>query len=68
MSREDTTNKKGKPHRDRKNPHAAEEFQKQRHEHNVARGKRVFVADEVEPVQDGVTLAHVWGHWERIPA
>ena len=38
MSREDTTNKKGKPHRDRKNPHAAEEFQKQRHERNAARG------------------------------
>jgi hypothetical protein len=42
MSREDTTNKKGKPHRDRKNPHAAEEFKKQRHERNAARGKQVF--------------------------
>jgi hypothetical protein len=42
MSREDTNNKKGKPHRDRKNPHAAEEFQKQRHERNAARGKQVF--------------------------
>jgi hypothetical protein len=42
MSREDTNNKKGKPHRDRKNPHAAEEFQKQRHEKNSLRPKQKF--------------------------
>jgi len=42
MSREDSNNKKKKPHRDRKSPHAAEEFKKQRHERNLARGKQVF--------------------------
>jgi hypothetical protein len=42
MSREDTTNKKGKPHRDRKNPHAASEFKKQRHERNVSRGPQSY--------------------------
>jgi len=70
MSREDTTNKKGKPHRDRKNPHAAEEFQKQRHERNVARGKQIWVPDVYLPADHPVNSAHVpvqstSGHWER---
>ena len=41
MSREDT-NKKKKPHRERKSPHAAEEFKKQRHEKNSLRLKQKF--------------------------
>ena len=36
------TNRQKKLHRDRKNPHAAEVFKKQKHERNVARGKQVF--------------------------
>ena len=65
MSREDTNNKKGKPHRDRKNPHAAEEFQKQRHERNVARGKQHYVAAAID-TGNGASPAE--GYWERIPA
>lgn len=61
MSREDT-NKKKKPHRERKNPHAAEEFKKQRHERNLARGKQRYVAPAIDTSKD---TSPAEGEWIR---
>ena len=70
MGKEDKDNKKKKPHRQRKNPAAAEAFQKERHERNLARDQQIWVPDVYLPADHPVNSAHVpvqstSGHWER---
>ncbi|HTQ97234.1 MAG TPA: hypothetical protein VMH89_10540 [Candidatus Acidoferrum sp.] len=57
-----------KSHRERKNPHAAEQFAEQRKARNAARGKQVWVPEiDIVRIGEAEDIAIPdGGHWERI--